>query len=95
MSKFFNKLKKPYFWPIFSEKPSHAKTSYEFLTSSHNLEKIPHLFLENAWAKRRMDGRKDIPHFTGLLRLPPGVLQIVLFHNWTLFQSILNASNLD
>ena len=78
MTKFFNKFKKPYVWPIFGpfsqflrQKKFSRKirllsrtTSYGLLALSQNLEKT------NDTIPRK---RPDRPYFIGPFRLPPGI----------------------
>ena len=81
MTKFSNKLKKPCFWPIsdpfaqfggkkiFPENPalSHP-ASHGILAPCQILEKT-----NDATPRKRLDRRKDRPHFIALFWLPPGV----------------------
>ena len=85
MTKFFNILKKPCFWPIFPifgqknfflENPALSRTLYGFLASCQNLEKTNVQFQENTWTDGRMGRKTDIPYFIGPFRLPLGVQKI-------------------
>ena len=70
MTKFFNILKKPCFWPkLFLENPARSHTAlYEFLASCQNLEKtndtIPRKCLDR-WKDGWKDRRMDRPCFIG------------------------------
>ena len=74
MTKFFNILKKPCFWPkLFLENPARSHTAlYEFLASCQNLEKTNDT-IPRKRPDRRKDGRTDRPYFIGPFRLTPGV----------------------
>ena len=78
MTKFFNILKKPCFWPkLFLENPARSHTAlYEFLASCQNLEKTNDTIPRKRPDRRkdgRTDGRTDRSYFIGPFRLTPGV----------------------
>ena len=74
MTKFFNILKKPCFWPkLFLENPARSHTAlYEFLASCQNLEKT-----NDTIPRKRPDRRKgrktDRPYFIEPFWLTPVV----------------------
>ena len=82
MTKFFSKLKKTYFWPIFPifgakhvflENPALLRTtSYRFLPPCKYLEKNNHT-IPRQHPDRRMDRRTERPYFIGPFQLQPGV----------------------
>ena len=62
MTKFFNKFKKPVFFPFlvhysnfWGQKFSLCTTSYRFLATCQNLEKANDTIPRKPWADRRMD----------------------------------------
>ena len=82
MTKFFNILKKPCFWPIFPnfgtkfyflENPALSRTtSYGFLASCQDLEETNDT-IQRKHLGRRKDRRTDRPYLIGPFQLMPGV----------------------
>ena len=94
MTQFSNKFKKPCFWPIFPifgakkmflENPAPSRTtSYGFLASCQNLEKVNDTIQRKCpdrWTEGGKDRRTDRPYFIGPFRLPPGVQKITIWKN--------------
>ena len=84
MTKYFNKFKKPCFWPIIfsqflgqnfflSENPALLRTtSCGFQAPCQNLEKTNYAIPRKRPGRRKDDRRTDRPYFIGPFRLQPG-----------------------
>ena len=88
MTKFFNKFKKPCFWPIFGLFSNfRGKIFLENPAVMHNFKWVSNTMLkfrkktmiqfqENAWTDGRTDGRMDRHYFMRPFRLPLRVQKV-------------------